>query len=273
MGNLEWRFSNRTSRLDFRILHSKFPIQSPIFTPMLKPQIPNLLTLFNLFMGCISIYFVYTQQYMTVFFLILLAAVADVFDGQVARWLQVDGKLGKELDSLADVVSFGVVPGTILFQLIRYAHESTHQYQAASGGTVIGFLGFIFTIGAAYRLARFNIDTRQTKDFIGLATPSATVAVLGLMLIQHNGEGWWYEHILNEYVLIFLSIGLFVLMNSNIRMFSLKSFKNGVKGNELPLIFIAGSILAIAIWRGTALFIIPFAYALVSFLFYKPKES
>ncbi|MBK8778076.1 MAG: CDP-alcohol phosphatidyltransferase family protein [Saprospiraceae bacterium] len=82
---------------------------------MVRNQIPNILTLFNLLMGCCSLYFIFTQQFDIVFWLILLAAIADVFDGMVARWLKVDGGLGKQLDSLADVVSFGVVPELFYF--------------------------------------------------------------------------------------------------------------------------------------------------------------
>lgn len=235
-----------------------------IFTAMMKKQIPNILTLFNLLMGCCALYFIFVQAYQIVFYLILMAAIADVFDGMVARWLKVDGGLGEQLDSLADVVSFGVVPGAILFQLIRYAHDASGGMNGSNGGVWLGFLGFIFTLGAALRLARFNIDERQTTEFIGLATPGATVAVLGLMMIQNKGLGWFQENLINEYVLIFVAIALFLLMNSPIRMFSIKSIKGGLKGNEIPVGFIVLALCSILLFGGPAMFLVPFIYVVVS---------
>lgn len=235
----------------------------------MKKQIPNLLTLFNLLMGCCALYFIFVQAYTIVFYLIILAAVADVFDGMVARWLKVDGGLGEQLDSLADVVSFGVVPGAILFQLIRYAHDSSSGMNGSSAGVWLGFLGFIFTLGAALRLARFNIDERQTTEFIGLATPGASVAVLGLMMIQNKGQGWFQENLINEYVLISFAIALFLLMNSPIRMFSLKSIRGGFKGNEIPIGFMVLALVSILLFGGPALFLVPFVYVMVSIVHYR----
>ncbi len=215
-------------------------------------------------MGCCALYFIFVQAYQIVFYLLLMAAIADVVDGMVARWLKVDGGLGEQLDSLADVVSFGVVPGAILFQLIRYAHDASSGMNGSNSGVWLGFLGFIFTLGAALRLARFNIDERQTTEFIGLATPGATVAVLGLMMIQNKGLGWFQENLINEYVLIFVAIALFLLMNSPIRMFSIKSIKGGLKGNEIPIGFIVLALVSILIFGGPAMFLVPFVYVVVS---------
>lgn len=235
-----------------------------IFTMMIKNQIPNILTLLNLFMGCCALYFIFVQAYNIVFYLIAMAAVVDVFDGLVARWLKVDGGLGEQLDSLADVVSFGVVPGAILFQLIRYSHDATSGMNGSNAGVWLGFIGFIFTLGAALRLARFNIDERQSTEFIGLATPGATVAIIGLMMIQHKGQGWFYENLINEYILIFIALAMFLLMNSPIRMFSIKSIKGGFKGNEIPIVFIVLALGSILVFGGPAMFLVPFVYVLVS---------
>jgi CDP-diacylglycerol---serine O-phosphatidyltransferase len=242
---------------------------SLIFTLAMKKQLPNILTLFNLFMGCCALYFIFVQAYHIVFYLILMAAIADVFDGMVARWLKVDGGLGEQLDSLADIISFGVVPGAILFQLIRYAHDVSSGMNGSNAGVWLGFAGFIFTLGAALRLARFNIDERQTTDFIGLATPGATVAVLGLMMIQNKGQGWFQENLINEYVLIFIAIALFLLMNSPIKMFSIKSIKGGLKGNEIPIGFIVLALGSIIVFGGPALFLVPFVYVMVSLVHYR----
>ena len=238
--------------------------------PMVRNLIPNLLTLFNLFMGCMSLYFVFTQQFQIVFWLIMAAAIADVFDGQVARWLGADSDLGKQLDSLADIVSFGVVPGAILFQLIRYAYDAAHTLSSGSMGLVLAFCGFIFTIGAALRLATFNIDTRQTTGFIGLATPGATVMVIGLMLIHIQGDGEWYEWLLNPYLLLGVTILLFMLMLAPIPMFSLKTITSGWADNKIPILFTVLSIPAMIIFKGPALVLLPLVYVILSLLIYRP---
>lgn len=221
-------------------------------------------------MGCMSLYFVFTQQYITVFWLILLAALADVLDGTVARILKVSGDLGKQLDSLADVVSFGVVPGAIFFQMIRYAYESNHTLQSGNIGTGLAFGGFIFTLGAALRLAIFNLDDKQTTEFTGLATPGATLSVIGLMLVHHRGSGFMSAVVSNEYLLLGFALLLFFLMLSPIRMFSLKSIAvGGWKKNLLPLIFIVMA-LVLTIWlRGPAIALLPLLYVLLSLYLYR----
>ena len=97
-----------------------------------------------------------------------------------------------------------------------------------------------------------------------MATPGATVAVLGLMMIQNKGLGWFQENLINEYVLIFVAIALFLLMNSPIRMFSIKSIKGGLKGNEIPIGFIVLALVSILIFGGPAMFLVPFVYVVVS---------
>jgi CDP-diacylglycerol---serine O-phosphatidyltransferase len=236
---------------------------------MVRNQIPNILTLLNLLMGCIALYFIFTQQFNIVLELMMIAAIADVFDGIIARRLGIEGGLGKQLDSLADVVSFGVVPGAILFQLIRYAYDTQNTLNMGTIGMIIAFGGFIFTLGAALRLARFNIDTRQTKEFIGLATPAATIAVLGLMLIHQKGTGPWFELIMNPYILLGFAIVLCALMNAPIRMFSLKSISSGWNANKIPILFSVLSIPAALIFKGPAVLLLPFVYVILSILIYR----
>lgn len=223
-------------------------------------------------MGCCALYFIFSQQFIVAFWLIVLAAIADVLDGMVARWLKVDGGLGKELDSLADVVSFGVVPGAILFKLIEYAFESTYGFGGQTfSKLIVCFSGFIFTLGAALRLARFNIDARQSTEFIGLATPGATVVVLGLCLVHVKGTGFMYDLLQNQYILIFIAILLFLLMNAPIRMFSIKSIKGGFKGNEVPVIFMLVCIPLAILFKGVALVILPLVYVILSLIIYHRK--
>lgn len=238
---------------------------------MVRNFIPNLFTLFNLLMGCISLYFVFTQQFTIVFWLILLAAVADVLDGLVARVLKVSGDLGKQLDSLADVVSFGVVPGALFFQMIRYAYEANHTLQSGSFGTGLAFGGFIFTLGSALRLAKFNLDDTQRTEFLGLATPGASLSVIGLMLVHQKGTGFLMPIVSNEYLLLAFAIILFLLMLSPIRMFSLKSMATGWKQNLVPIVFSVGAIAMTIISSGPALALLPLLYVLLSLYLYRKK--
>jgi len=237
---------------------------------MVRNFIPNLFTLFNLLMGCMSLYFVFTQQYLIVFWLILFAAIADVLDGLVARLLKVSGDLGKQLDSLADVVSFGVVPGALFFQMIRYAYEANHTHQSGSFGTALAFGGFVFTLGSALRLAKFNLDTSQSTDFVGLATPGASLSVIGLMLVHHKGTGFMTAIVSNEYFLLGFALLLFFLMLSPIRMFSLKSMaQGGMNKNLIPIVFSVSAIIATVVFGGQALAILPLLYVLLSLYLYR----
>lgn len=137
-------------------------------------NLPNLFTLANLLCGCLAIHAVFheDQKFLLIFF--GLSLLFDLLDGLVARALNQSSPIGAQLDSLADMVSFGVLPGVLLFHLI--------ELQSGIDGIFPAALGFVFTAAAALRLAKFNIDDRQTKDFMGLNTPAATIAVVGLYI-------------------------------------------------------------------------------------------
>ncbi|MCS5664109.1 MAG: CDP-diacylglycerol--serine O-phosphatidyltransferase, partial [Flavobacteriales bacterium] len=127
---------------------------------MLK-HIPNLLTISNLICGCIALYFTFHNNLVLAAYIIGLAAVFDFMDGAVARLLNMSSPMGKELDSLADMVSFGVVPGSVVFHLLEASTLSAYSFVAL---TIPAF--------SAYRLAKFNVDERQNENFIGLPTPA-----------------------------------------------------------------------------------------------------
>ena len=161
----------------------------------LKKHIPNLITLLNLLSGTIAVFFAVKEQLVLASFFVFLGIFFDFFDGLVARVLNVQGELGKQLDSLADVVTSGVVPGIVLLQLIS-ASLTKGSWKMGSGlitdlvtkdffnsTFLISITGLLFTLGAAYRLAKFNIDERQTSSFIGLPTPAAALVVLSLPLV------------------------------------------------------------------------------------------
>ena len=131
----------------------------------MKKHIPNSITLLNLFSGCIGVIMAFHQQFDYALLCMLLSAVFDFCDGMAARALKAYSNIGKELDSLADVVSFGFLPGMLAFQLL-HASSLTDTCQA------LPYLAFIITLFSALRLAKFNVDERQTTGFIGLATPA-----------------------------------------------------------------------------------------------------
>jgi CDP-diacylglycerol--serine O-phosphatidyltransferase len=144
-------------------------------------NIPNFLTLINLFSGCLAVVFLFSYHADYVIWCMLVSLVADFFDGMAARAFKSASDIGKELDSLADIVSFGVVPGAVFFYLLFNTAKVNYTAESELQMTLYAGLGFVFTLFAALRLAKFNTDTRQSVDFIGLATPAATIYVVGLL--------------------------------------------------------------------------------------------
>lgn len=169
-------------------------------------------------------------------YLIGLAAVADFFDGLVARALHVSSPIGKDLDSLADMVSFGVVPGAILFKLLQ---TSLPEVGLPSW---VAYSAFIVSIFSALRLAKFNNDTRQSDSFIGLPTPACTLLVAALPLILHQDSFGLTSIILNPWILLVLTLVLSGLLVAELPLFALK-FKNlRWQDNSLRFIFLLLSL-------------------------------
>lgn len=195
-------------------------------------HIPNTITLLNLLTGCIAVYYAFIGQFDTVFLLVIIAAVFDFLDGLAARALHAYSPLGKELDSLADMVSFGVVPGVIAFSLMR----------AGDMPLWLSFSGFLIPVFSGYRLAKFNIDERQTQSFIGLPTPANALFWIGISTAYAElltSTTW----IIPQLVLIFS-----ILLIAEIPMFSLK-FKNfGMAENKTRYIFLVGCIALMIIF-------------------------
>jgi CDP-diacylglycerol--serine O-phosphatidyltransferase len=211
----------------------------------LKKHLPNALTCVNLLCGCIALTFIFGGNLVVAAYFVGIAAVADFFDGLVARALRVSSPIGKDLDSLADMVSFGVVPGAILFKLLAHAAEY--------GGMPVWsvYLGFIVSIFSALRLAKFNNDTRQTTSFIGLPTPACTLVVASLPLILANDVFGLKNIILNPLVLIALTVLLSGLLVAELPLFALK-FKNlQWRGNRRRFIFV-GLALGLVLWLKAA---------------------
>ncbi len=211
-------------------------------------HIPNSITLINVLAGSCASICLFAGEYDWAIAFLALAAFADFVDGLVARLLSVSSSLGKELDSLADMISFGFIPGLIAYLLLD---------QITPGGTGpinwYALPGFLITVFAALRLARFNLDERQTQDFIGLPTPSCTLFFTGLLAITIRDQFGLTSFFMHEWVL-YSFIALFSwLMNAEIPMFSFK-FKGGNwKGNEIRYIF-GGIAIALLIFLQEAAF-------------------
>ncbi|QIX62128.1 CDP-diacylglycerol--serine O-phosphatidyltransferase [Hymenobacter sp. BT18] len=226
----------------------------------MKRHLPNAITCLNLFSGCLALVQVFAGRLDYAAYLIVLAAVFDFFDGLLARALHVSSPIGKDLDSLADMTSFGVVPGAVLYWLLGQALPAT----GLPGW--LAYLGFVVTVFSGVRLAKFNNDTRQTTSFIGLPTPANTLLVVSLPLILLHDSYSLRSVILNPWVLLGLTLLLSYLLIAEIPLFALK-FKNfGWQDNSLRFIFVLLAAGLLAALGAAAVPLIILLYVLLSVL-------
>jgi CDP-diacylglycerol---serine O-phosphatidyltransferase len=250
-------------------------------------QLPNIFTLLNLFFGCFAMVYILqngiTIQYgaegeqlvaanekiwlASIF--IGIAAIIDFFDGFVARLLGASSEIGKQLDSLADVVSFGVAPSMIMYQFLRLSYASGESGMQTS--IVLLCPAFLIAMAGAYRLARFNIDTEQSYGFKGVPIPAAGLLIASLPLIYwNNSSTWLYELLLNKWFLYAIILVVSALMVSKLPLMALK-FKNySVKDNLPKYILLGLSVVAIVFLKWLAVPVIFVAYIILSLL-YKNK--
>jgi len=238
----------------------------------MKKHIPNLITLLNLFCGSVAVIFAVEDNLLMAAIFVMLGIVFDFFDGFAARLLDVKSELGLQLDSLADMVTSGVVPGIVIFKLFEkttgsfpYALDfSTSEW---NDGTIsfLPLIGLLVILASCYRLANFNIDTRQTDSFIGLPTPANTLFILSLPLVlMTNNVVWIDELILNKWFLIALTIFSCYMLNAEIPLFSLKMKTYGFKENAVKYIFLILSVLLLVFLQFLAIAVIIVLYVLIS---------
>ncbi len=227
-------------------------------------SLPNILTLINLFSGCLAIVFLFNYQMEWVPYCVLFSLVADFLDGLAARFTKGSTEIGMQLDSLADVVSFGVVPGAIIFQLLFQKFESAEFPYSFTRIYLYSAPAFIMTLFAALRLAKFNLDKRQTDSFHGLATPAATIFVVGILLLALDNSYGMSAFVFSGKVLYGTVALLSVLMLTDIPMlaFKFKSFK--WKGNEARYVFIFLSAILLATLKFAAVCLIIVLYTVFS---------
>lgn len=233
----------------------------------IKKHIPNSITLLNLLSGVLAVFFAIFGDLTTAGYLVVLGIVFDFFDGFAARILQVQGELGKQLDSLADMVTSGVVPGIVMFQLIATAVGVTDitTLFSVDGFQILPFLGLAIPLASAYRLAKFNIDTRQTSSFIGLPTPASTLVIVSLpWIIAYSSQDIFVQLLRNSYVLLGITALCSYLMNAEIPLFSLK-FKNYTwKDNNYKFVFLIIALLLLVAVRYLAIPLVILLYVLIS---------
>lgn len=199
----------------------------------IKKHIPNAITCCNLFSGCVACVMAFNGDYHLAMLFIVLGAVFDFFDGMVARFLHVSSPLGVQMDSLADDITFGIAPATIVYSFMR--NKLLYPEYLESVLCVLPYVAFLIAVFSACRLAKFNIDTRQTSTFIGLPTPANALFWASLVV----GGGDWINSLNAGWVLVIALIALFsFFLISEIPMFALKFKSFAWKYNKVRYFFL-----------------------------------
>lgn len=213
-------------------------------------HLPNFLTCCNLLCGCLGIVFLLEGKGVPAAYFVWAAGIFDFFDGFAARWLKVTSPIGKELDSLADMVSFGVLPSLVMYTMLS----------ASMTSEVIPFAGFLIAVFSALRLAIFNVDETQRDSFRGLNTPANTIFITSLPLIHDQVGTWLYQ----PATLLAITLVFSFLMVSPIEIFALK-FKNfRWAENKVRFTFLAISVLLLATLQLLAIPLIIILYIVLS---------
>ena len=226
----------------------------------MKSYIPHFITLLNLFSGCVAVIFALEGNMKLTAFFVCLGIFFDFFDGLLARKLKVESELGVQLDSLADMVTSGLVPGLVLFYLLGLAPQLSWETY-----NLLPYFGLLVTLASAFRLAKFNISTNQSDAFIGLPTPANTLLIISLPLILE------YQHsdainatILNPWFLIVLTLVSCFLLNAPIKLIALKFKTWNFKDNASRYILIILSLVLLAIFQFAGIPLVIIAYILLS---------
>ncbi|PVW16479.1 CDP-alcohol phosphatidyltransferase family protein [Marixanthomonas spongiae] len=242
----------------------------------MKKHIPNIITSLNFLCGSVAVLFAVSGDLITASFFVFAGIFFDFFDGLAARVFNAQSEVGLQFDSLADVVTSGLAPAVVMVQLLSEAtlgHSLIITDMFAENNwnsglsSYVPFIGLLIAVASAYRLAKFNVDTRQTSSFIGLPTPANALLVLSLPLILHFQYVEGMEAvILNPWVLIGMTLLSCVLLNAEIRLFALKFKTWNVKGNLTRYIFILTCLLAVFLLKFIAIPVIIAVYILLSLL-------
>lgn len=244
----------------------------------MKRHIPNMVTLLNLFSGCIALIFTVYGNFVAAAIFVFIGIFFDFFDGLLARKLNVQSPLGIQLDSLADLVTSGVVPGVIVFKLISLTVDAPDysEYNDSWNSifhwqgfkmSLIPLIGLFIPLASAYRLAKFNLDEDQQTYFKGLPVPANTLLILSLPLIlEYQNSDIINSIIINKWFLVVLTFLSCYLLNSNIKLFALKFKDWSFKNNGVRYVFLILSVVSLVILKFAAIPLIITLYILLSLL-------
>lgn len=243
-----------------------------------KSHIPNLITLLNLFCGSIAVIFAVQSNFVFAAVFVFLGIFFDFFDGFFARKLNVSSEIGLQLDSLADMVTSGLVPGIVMFKLISMSidapvfAETTSDWNSVFhfNGFKVSFLpllGLLITLGSCYRLAKFNVDVEQQSYFKGLPTPANALLILSLpLIIEFQNIPIISTIILNTWFLIGLTLFSCYILNSNVKLFALKFKDYSFANNKVRYIFLALCVLSLVLLHFAAIPVIILLYIVLSLI-------
>jgi len=245
-------------------------------------HIPQLLTLCNVLSGSIAVVFAVLNELHLAAFFVIIGIFFDFFDGLAARALNAQSELGIQLDSLADMITCGLVPGIVMFQLLGMSQTggwNINNFNPAlregplGWDSILPFFGFLITLASAYRLARFNIDENQVTSFIGLPTPANALLIISFPLILlYQGNDALNELILKPWFLLLVTLVSSFLLNARIPLFALKFKTWSFKDNALRYTFILVSLVFLMTMKYLAVAAIVLFYILSSVI-YKAGEK
>ena len=234
----------------------------------IKKHIPNAITLLNLLAGLLALIHAFNGNYNEAFSLVCLGVFFDFWDGFFARIWKVQSPIGLQLDSLADMVTSGVVPGLVMYKMLADIQENQSKYNLTEETYYMGivpYLGFLITLASCYRLAKFNVDARQTDSFIGLPTPANALLIMSIPMIQFHSEfEWLVDFLSNPFVLVGVTVLSSYLLNAEISLFSLKVKSFSWEKYKMQVVFMIISIILIAILEFIAIPIIILLYVILS---------
>ncbi|WP_428330705.1 CDP-diacylglycerol--serine O-phosphatidyltransferase [Mucilaginibacter sp.] len=229
----------------------------------LKKHLPNAITCANLFSGCVGIVLAFKGELVAAAYAIFLSAIFDFFDGLASRVLKSFSGIGKDLDSLADMVSFGVLPAVIMYQLLLQAHQIDNV------STWLNFIAFLIPVFSALRLAKFNVDTRQAENFIGLPTPANAILIASFPItISHNNE-YYTPYLLNPIVLSCFIVVMCSLLVLELPMMSLKFKNRDFNENIFRYLLLLIAAILILFFKFAAVPVVILIYIILSIIKFK----
>jgi CDP-diacylglycerol---serine O-phosphatidyltransferase len=240
----------------------------------IRNNIPNAITCLNLFSGVLAIYFAFNGQLATAAFCVIASGVFDYFDGMVARLLNAKSNIGKDLDSLADMVSFGAAPVFIYINLAQHTGSDWRitGMNPVTGDLLYTYIPFLVIIFSAIRLAIFNNDTRQTDSFIGLNTPSNGLVLSSFALIAHYQPEYFPEILVNPWFMAAYSLLCCFMLVMPLPMFAFKFKHWGFKGNEVRYGFLLLTVVLLAILKYAGIPLVILSYIIISLIIHLSRK-